>query len=592
MKERKPRKVKDFSTGERKTVALSPIPAFTPSKGLLNAVAPNKKPIRESKDDKGVEVDHEKKQQRVVRSFEVSKVENKKKKESKTHRLIEEQQPKLNNFEDAEDCVVVQSEPNPEQRNDTCIRYTPVMEFVNKNSYPIVWMPKANSLLKLPRQGRSDVRGYKEADFLQELKSSDLNIGIKDDGHLMIKGRQSPYEPDIILYDKPLGLFIDVEIDEPYNGFSRLATHTIEGYDDIRNTYFSESGWIVIRFTEHQVHTNPKGCVDFINAMLNGLRKKRIGQNTESIDESRWTVAQAVVWERDLYREKYLGIQGFSKETRHQKILCTGEDLVESYIERTPLHDLEAENALSAVCSSKGKNIVFDEKTHTYFPEDNPSGNADSISVTTLIEKFFPYFDQESYIKKMMAETGKTRDAIEEELKQPSLRGTDMHKQIELFLKGETHDENFKEFKLFKDFYQNEIIGRNLHFVEAEKSIILPEYNIAGTVDALFKKNDGKYVMVDWKRSSHLIIDGYPKKYGYGRGVSVINHLDNSSYYKYELQQSFYKYILEKEYGITISSMILAVLHPDYDRYYAIRLSDYRKDEVVEMMEAIDLINN
>lgn len=83
LKERKPRKVKDFSTGERKTVALSPIPAFTPSKGLLNAVAPNKKPIRESKDDKGVEVDHEKKQQRVVRSFEVSKVENKKKRKAK-----------------------------------------------------------------------------------------------------------------------------------------------------------------------------------------------------------------------------------------------------------------------------------------------------------------------------------------------------------------------------------------------------------------------------------------------------------------------------------------------------------------------------
>ena len=112
--------------------------------------------------------------------------------------------------------------------------------------------------------------------------------------------------------------------------------------------------------------------------------------------------------------------------------------------------------------------------------------------------------------------------------------------------------------------------------------------NIAGTVDALFRKPDGDYVMVDWKRSKHLIIDGFPKKYGFGRGLSVISHLDNSSYYKYELQQSFYKYILEKDYGIRVSSMILAVLHPDYDRYYSIKLSQYREREVLDMIESYE----
>ena len=61
---------------------------------------------------------------------------------------------------------------------------------------------------------------------------------------------------------------------------------------------------------------------------------------------------------------------------------------------------------------------------------------------------------------------------------------------------------------------------------------------------------------------------------------------DNHSYYHYELQQSFYKYILENEYGMKISSMILCVLHPEYSRYYTIKLSDYRKDEVEEMIAA------
>ena len=32
--------------------------------------------------------------------------------------------------------------------------------------------------------------------------------------------------------------------------------------------------------------------------------------------------------------------------------------------------------------------------------------------------------------------------------------------------------------------------------------------------------------------------------------------------------------------------MILCVLHPDYDRYYTIKLSDYRKREVEEIVAA------
>lgn len=46
LKERKPRKVRDFTTGESRVVILSPVPAFRPSKSLLDAVAPNKKKIK------------------------------------------------------------------------------------------------------------------------------------------------------------------------------------------------------------------------------------------------------------------------------------------------------------------------------------------------------------------------------------------------------------------------------------------------------------------------------------------------------------------------------------------------------------------
>jgi ATP-dependent exoDNAse (exonuclease V) beta subunit len=276
--------------------------------------------------------------------------------------------------------------------------------------------------------------------------------------------------------------------------------------------------------------------------------------------------------ERDLYREKYLEIQSFG---------CPGY-----------LPSIQQRIAQKLITAVDTPHIIFDEESHTYADERNTSGTADYTSVTTLIEKFFPYFDEEAYIEKFMKESGKTREEVVRKMLEPSERGTEMHQQIEYFLKGKPHREDSKEFQLFLKFHNEQVLKRSLAFYDAEKIVTLPQYGIAGTVDALFRKPDGSFVMVDWKRSKHLIIDGYPKKYGVGRGISILSHLDNSSYYHYELQQSFYKYILENEYNMKISSMILCVLHPDYDQYYTIKLANYRVEEVREMIAAHIVIHN
>jgi hypothetical protein len=36
-----------------------------------------------------------------------------------------------------------------------------------------------------------------------------------------------PYEPDIVLFDKERNLYIDIEIDEPYDGYYRYPTHNL-----------------------------------------------------------------------------------------------------------------------------------------------------------------------------------------------------------------------------------------------------------------------------------------------------------------------------------------------------------------------------
>ena len=400
------------------------------------------------------------------------------------------------------------------------------------------------------------------------MNESDLRDLLHRGVHLDVPCRAIPYEPAIALIDETAGILVDVEIDAPYHGWYRFPMHYTEGKDGVRDRYFNDCGWAVVRFTEQQVRKEPEACVEFIRMVVRKLQGEISDITLNVSPEKQWTFKEAVEKERDLVREKYLGIQTFGQP------------------EYLPgLQQKIRENGF-ALSESQHPAIIFNEASHTYADERNTTGTADYVSVTTLIEKFFPYFDEEAYIQKFMAESGKSREEVVRKMLEPSERGTFMHQQIEYFLKGKPHDEGFKEFQMFLKFHEEQILKRGLAFYDAEKIVTLPQYGIAGTVDALFRKPDGTFVMVDWKRSKHLIIDGYPKKYGTGRGISILSHLDNSSYYHYELQQSFYKYILENEYGMKISSMILCVLHPEYSRYYTIKLSDYRLEEVREMIAA------
>lgn len=601
-KKKKGRRYRDIHTGEIKVSEPGAVPAFQPSKVLLREMNPApvvsvRKPRQAEPEAESQKDDVQPKPRRVI------------------SKLSEQPEP----------CEVILSAPNPRQTDDLRIKFTPTSAFDSADVYPIVYSPAPNSYLKLPREGRSDIRGYKEPEFLAAIEQEFTDISVSDNLHMKIPGRYAPYEPDIVLFDEALNLYIDVEIDEPYDGYSRLVTHIIEGRDAVRDVFFKESGWVVVRFTEKQVHLSCEQCIRTLRNIVDTMRGQAKPVSPFIEEEARWSRRQAIQWEKDLYREKYLGIQFFSKQVRTRKIECRDkEEGIDKVIERSPAplparpqeptlfpkRETKASpappkdtvpkepaapkavppDAVVPLSQARPPVLTFNEDSHTYATPGDDTGNTDRMSVTTLIELFFPHFDEEAYIQKRMEETGMSEEAIRRELAEPSERGTDMHKQIENYLKGLPYDGSSKEFQYFLQFHQEQIVRRGLVFDSAEYAIELKDANIAGTVDALFRKPNGEYVMVDWKRSKHLIIDGYPKKYGFGRGLSVLSHLDNSSYYKYEIQQSFYKYILEKDYGIKVSSMILAVLYPDYDRYYAIKLSEYREKEVLDMIESYERI--
>lgn len=476
---------------------------------------------------------------------------------------------------------IIKSEPNQEQTNDLRILFNPNNHFLQENDYlyPVVKMPIKNSLLKLPRVGRSNQKGFKEDDFYNQIKIQIPHIETTNNVHMVIPNFNKPYEPDIVLFDKSLNLYIDIEIDEPYDGYFRYPTHYIHPeeevkQDNIRDLFFTESGWAVIRFTEKQVHCQTNECIDHIKNILNSIYNKQFDIEIKCEKENQWDYNQCIQWQKIFYREKYLGIERFQKQYSNKEIEINSEEgeTIESIIQRTKLFQNNNWNS----------NIAFDEESHKYIHPNDETGNAEYISVTTLIERFFP-FDLKRYIEKKAIEENRTEeDVLDEYLTnrdEAAEKGTYLHNQIENYLNGVDYDPNTIEFQQFLDFHKKEITTRNLIFSDAEKMIFSNKHNVAGTIDCLFKKDyNGEYVMLDWKRSKKLIIDGQPRIYGYGYALSELNSLDNSSYYRYCLQQNIYKYLAETEYSMKISSMKLVVLHENYPKYYVVNVPELKRE--------------
>ena len=402
--------------------------------------------------------------------------------DKKTHREEEERPREFTK-------QIIKSEPNQEQTDDLRILFNPNSHFAQEEQYlyPVVKMPKSNTILKLPRNGRSNQKGYKEKDFYNQLKQNITDIEMTDNVHMVIPNFNKPYEPDIVLFDKNLNLYIDIEIDEPYDGYYRYPTHFINPEDEIkqdniRDLFFIESGWIVIRFTEKQVHCQAYECIDYVRNVLNSLYNRNFVTDTTCNRENQWDYNQCIQWQKIYYREKYLGIERFQKQYSYKEIeIDTNEtESIENFIQRTKKFKFDGWNS----------SIAFDEESHKYIHPKDETGNAEYISVTTLIERFFP-FDLKRYIERKAEEENRTEDDVLDEYllmrDEAAEKGTYLHNQIECFLKQEKFDSDSSEFELFLEFYNKEIKPRNLLFFDAERMIFSDKYNVAGTIDCLFK---------------------------------------------------------------------------------------------------------
>lgn len=185
-------------------------------------------------------------------------------------------------------------------------------------TFPIIRVPNRGCEIKLPILGRSGKRGICEERLCKIIKDLKL-YGFYDNLSLLIGNYSKPYEPDITYIDAQKGIFIDIEIDEPYSGWEREPIHykTRNGtVDDARNDYFTERGWTVIRFSEKQVYKHPKSCLKKVYQLLleidaTIMMPQSLATEADISIENMWTKDQAECMEQNEEREKMLGIDKF-----------------------------------------------------------------------------------------------------------------------------------------------------------------------------------------------------------------------------------------------------------------------------------------
>ncbi len=222
--------------------------------------------------------------------------------------------------------------------------------------------------------------------------------------------------------------------------------------------------------------------------------------------------------------------------------------------------------------------LQFDAENHVY------SINGQVFkSVTNLVSECFAQFDADYWSQRKAPGMGMKPEALKEMWKRKGEEaanlGTLMHANIEKYYLGLPCAASDTS-ALFSGF----VSEHTLKPYRTEWAIYDEDSRIAGTLDFLDYQN-GVFKIYDWKRSNKIIQNGVPEKVSRWKkcAFAPISHIHDTTYWHYALQQSIYRFILEKNYGIVVSESNLVVLHPDYNRHHVVEVP-YLRAEVMKLL--------
>jgi hypothetical protein len=113
------------------------------------------------------------------------------------------------------------------------------------------------------------------------------------------------YYPDFTFICNKTNLHIDIEIDEPYSLLDKKPIHHTESNDDERNRFFLEQNWCVIRFSEKQIATQSKECINLLKSFINSILEKTETYENNIEKDLRWSYEKALIMSFNDYRKTY-----------------------------------------------------------------------------------------------------------------------------------------------------------------------------------------------------------------------------------------------------------------------------------------------
>tara|TARA_B100001057_G_scaffold313006_1_gene313129 strand:+ start:5033 stop:5746 length:714 start_codon:yes stop_codon:yes gene_type:complete len=229
--------------------------------------------------------------------------------------------------------------------------------------------------------------------------------------------------------------------------------------------------------------------------------------------------------------------------------------------------------------------IDLDQKNHRYILAENPE--FDFQSVTEFIHHFFEKFDKIGVAQKLINTnpkySGKTIEQVIKDWSKGAERGTIVHNELEMFIKKNQAPEHKMSIMGANWIKEKQKNPHNTFY--SEVIVFSKELGIAGTIDVLvYNSEQDMYHLVDWKTNKRIDKNSFRKKKGI---LESSKHLDDCNFNHYSLQLTFYRYILERYYGLEIGSQTLFHLKEDN---YEIFNVDYKSEDLISMLREKELI--
>jgi len=223
--------------------------------------------------------------------------------------------------------------------------------------------------------------------------------------------------------------------------------------------------------------------------------------------------------------------------------------------------------------------IEFDPVGHTY---TNTETGEKYISVTTLIGKYEPKFDEMFHATRISKRDGIPIEVILDTWEQIRVKATDkgslIHNLLETYIK-----EGKKEPKILWLFTEFDRLIKDNVFrhdkMHSEMVLWNHEYKIAGMADVIIEWK-GYFFIVDFKTNKAF---EYESKYN-DYLFEPLDHLAVCEFNNYCLQLSTYAYMYEHMYKRKLKKMFILYLRPDLKSFDVIHLN-YMKSEVCNLLD-------